>query len=230
MLHAVLTDCTSNASLWTGVVLFESAFTSYTGKLQLLDQLILERSSIMTGVKKLKDKEREAIAQKAFAVASGLKAIATVTGNILLKESMSISLAQLKYRNISETIDRVGRIADEANLHAAELAAAGIPQSQVDELSQLRHQLTGILGSTREALIKRNKNTQLTKALMKEMDGLLKNSLDPLVEVLRAAHPGFAISYTEARSIIDYQGKKNPKPGTPLPPEDLNLPKNPHVS
>ena len=211
MLHAVLTDCTSNAPLWTGVALFQTAFTSYSGKIQLLDQLILERSSIMTGVRKLKDKEREAIAQKAFAIASGLKVLAKVTGNTLLKEQMSISLSELRYDSSTDVLSHVGAITDAANLYATDLAEAGIPQNQIDELSQLRDQFAEILGSTREALIKRSKNTRLTKALMKEIDDILKDNLDPLVEVLRASHPGFAISYTEARSIVDYQGKKNPK-------------------
>ncbi|MBI3239762.1 MAG: hypothetical protein HYZ43_13115 [Flavobacteriia bacterium] len=100
-------------------------------------------------------------------------------------------------------------VKDAAVQYAQELADYGILQTQIDELVIHVEQLKTIFGSTRDAIITRGKNTKLIKESIREIDSILKMSLDKLVKVLASDYHEFALAYELAREVVDLHGKKH---------------------
>jgi len=206
----------SNQAVWSTIPACEPIYDLFCAKMEQLQQLAFDQEAAMLGVKKVKDKERRLTAKRARKIANALRIYAGATGNTALLEQVSFRDSDLDYSSSTSTLQLMGQVSEAAVAHAATLAGYGISQQQIDEFEQMREHLVAAFASTRSAIVDRGKNTELITELIREINGILRNSLDKFVEILKEDHPEFAIAYRKAREIVDLPGKKNKK-GT-LPP------------
>lgn len=216
MYRAVESLCTANAAVWNGVPAFVAAYGHFTTKLNALDQLVLNQDVRTVGVKDVKDQQREETADLTHKIASALRVLGKNTDDKSLLAMLHFPDSDLYYRGSATVLKLMNRVKDAAVQQAAALADYGIPQTQVDELVLRVNQLSVTFGTTRNAIVDRGKTTELINETIREIDTLLKKELDLLVEVLKADHHAFALSYQLAREIVDLHGKKH-KPGDETP-------------
>lgn len=209
MYKAVESVCTVNEAVWNGVPAFAAAYGNFTAKVATLEQLELNQDVRSVGVKDVKDQEREAAADLAHTIASALRVLGKNAGNTSLLALLHFPDSDLYYRGSATTIKLMSRVKDAAVQHTASLADYGIAQAQIDELVMRVDQLSATFGSTRDAIVDRGKTTELITETIREIDALLKKELDLLVEVLKADHHDFALSYQKAREVVDLHGKKH---------------------
>ena len=209
MYRAVQMVCASNEAVWNTIPAFVTAYDRFTLKISEIDQLIISQDSGIIGVKKLKDKERTETADLAYKIALSLQAFANETGDTLLLEQLHFSRSDLSYKASKDAFLLMNRVKDTAVQYAQELADYGILQSQIDDLVMHVEQLKTIFGSTRDAIIDRGKNTKLIQENIREIDGILKKTLDKLVGVIASDYHDFALAYELARDVVDQHGKKH---------------------
>jgi len=209
MFRIVQSVCASNQSAWNGLQPFVTAHTSFNDKLVLLDQLIYEQGKATVGIRKVKDEERLETGKRANKIANALRVYATTTGNTVLSEQLKFSLSDLTQRSNTEAMQLIGRVVEAASANPDVLAGFVITQQDIDDLIQRHHYLVEAFGSVRGAIVNRTKNTSQIEGLIREITSLLKNTLDPMVELLHDDQPDFAKLYKNARNIVDYKGKKH---------------------
>jgi archaellum component FlaC len=209
MYKTVQSVCASNQAVWNAVPAFVTAYDRFTIKVTELDQLVFAQGTGTIGVKKVKDKEHEETANRAHKVASALRALATDTSNTVLLAQLHFSHSDLLHGSNASVIQLMTRVKDAAISEVMALAAYGIMQAHIDDLVARIEQLSVTFGSTRNAIVDRGKTTKLIKEAIREIDQILKMSLDQLVEVLKEDNHDFALSYEKAREVVDLHGKKH---------------------
>jgi len=220
MYKAVQTVMASNGNVWNEIPAFVNAYDRFSEKVLLLDQLAFEQGTGTIGVKKVKDKDRSEAIELTNRIASALRVFATNTNDMGLFEQVHFSHSDLDVSGNLQTLQFINRVEIGALAHASELSDYGISEEMILDLVQRHEQLITALGSTRDAIVNRSKNTVLIKALIKEIDVILKMILDELVEVVKKEFPDFAISYHKAREVVDAHGKKHKSIGLTEPPLD----------
>lgn len=210
----------SNSSIWTGIQAFTNAHDNFIAKLVELRQLSFEQDSELLGVKDVKDRERIETAEKAWRIAGSLRSLAYDSKDTVLKARMKFAASELRYSNVSVTLELLERVRTAATDHAPELVERGILQADIDDYVDSCDRLTTAFGTTRNAILNRKEQTKQITDHIREIDDLLKNNLDQLVEVQKKAHPKFVARYHSARMVIDHPGKKN----NPLDPGAATMP------
>lgn len=217
MYHAVSVVCQAHTTVWETTPAFVQVYGVFVSKVTELEQQAYQHTQSLVGVRENKDLHREATIQKAEVIANALRSLAALSDDSVLKATMRFQHTQLEKAGATRLIQYLDSIIEAAGNHITQLPDYGVSQPKLDELIELRDQLVYRLGSTRDALVIRKSLTANLDLLVKEIDGLLKNTIDKLVLVLKADFPQFFLQYTAARVVVDHKGKTN-KPKNPLPP------------
>jgi len=221
MFDTVETSCDAHESDWETVSAFGEIYGLYKSKVAEARLLAYQHTQSLIGVRAYKDEERERAIEKVEVIANALRSLGAVSGEVKLNEHLRFSHTALIQSNATRLIQYVDSILEEAAAHTSELPAYGVSQEKLDEMMEIRDQLVVTLGTPRNAIVLRKTLTEAMDELVHEIDELLKNNLDPLVEVMKADFPKFSKLYKAARVVVDHKGKSN-KPKKPLPPTAPN--------
>ena len=196
-----------------------SAFDTYSGKLDQLEALGLEQSSATLGISDAKDTQLISSIEKAFIIVSAVGAYATSVGNDELIAKTDISISDLRFGSRVNCLLRIDRILVQANAHIAELEPFGISPADVAELETLRVALNTSFIAPRQAILNRKQITAAIHTLIREIDDVLKSSLDKLMIVVQPSDQVFFNKYTIARTILDYGTTHKAVPNSVVAPE-----------
>lgn len=204
MYKTVRNTVDANGTIWDGIPAIVSTVDHLRQMIQELESLDQEQRLAMLGVRKAKDELRAARIDVLVRLSGALYVLGKNSGNAILREQMKISTSYLMICPRQEFLSLVDRIVTAAIDHSSELQVYGIQTAEIDQLPAIREELEiGIL-STRAATVKRKIFTQQVDNLSRTIDDVLKNELDPLVKMLKGAHPVFVSSYFSSRLIINY--------------------------
>ena len=217
MYHTVSSVCETHASVWNTIPAFGQNYQLFLAKVAALEQEAYQHTQSLVGVTESKEVERKTAIEKAQIVASALRSLGSVSADTKLMAQLRFPQTRLLQAGATRLIQYLDSIIEAAGNHLTELPDYGISQYKIDELIQVRDQLTVTLGTPRNAIITRKILTDKLDQLTGELDHLLKDTLDELVLVLKPDYPEFANLYKAARVIVDQKGKSN-KPKPPLPP------------
>lgn len=203
-----------NSTSWSGLVAFETAFSDFVQKLEVLNELSYGQENVTIGVRVHKDVVRYSAIEKALEIAAMIKAFASATGSAELKAQMKITLSKIKFGRKNEALMLIDRIIEKANAHSSELVDFGLTQTKLDELHSVRIALGEAISSPRKAIIERKSITLSIDEKFEEMDELLKGQLDHLVYTLKIQAPKLYKDYNAARLVIEPPHGKSPSNGT----------------
>lgn len=108
---------------------------------------------------------------------------------------------------------------EKANARKTELATYHVVQANIDELAAAFGDFEGAKERPRNAAVTRVVQTESLAELIRDANGILRNTLDPLVNLFRRSNSKFVAGYHAARVIIDRPATNaSPKPPTPPTP------------
>lgn len=191
----------SNAS-WTGLPALGTAFTAFSEKLNQLETLRYSQAFITTGVGIVKSEKRKEIAQLVIPISNGIKAFATSTKNIELREMLRFSPSDFKYKSDLRVVLLIDTVIEQASVHLTELGDFGVTQQKLDELIATRKDLKILMSSPRVAIIDRKQVTNRIRSTVNEIDRLLKSQMDMLISILKVQDLAFFTKYKSTRIII----------------------------
>ena len=226
MYRIVIASFNGHAADWNALLALQTAYDKLVLKTTTLEQLAAEQGNKLIGVKALKDKDRDAAIAKAELIANGLRALASETKDVALKEQLRFSPSVLRDASALKLMKCFNRVREAANLHSGVIAGYGVDPQLLPEFFDSCDHLSEVLDSTRNAIVERAQQTAIMKELQKEIDVLLKESIDPLMKVVQVTHPDFYKHYKSARKIIDLKGKTKNDPVPVVPPANSGGPFN----
>jgi len=227
MYKLVISTCTEHPAAVSSISSLQPVITDVELKVQLLEDLALEQSSLLMGIKEKKDKHRLTTIAKLQSVAGALEAYALASGDTVLRTKVHLAPSILKIQAGFKTMQAIDRVLEAANDHIPDLQLSGILPADITDLQTLRDELDVLFMAVRNAIAERKTKTKDVRKLMRELDNLIKGQLDNLVLVIRDAHPQFFDRYHAARMVVDYKGKTkslsppSDLPGLIPPPENI---------
>jgi len=106
-----------------------------------------------------------------------------------------------------------------ANTKKTELATLQVTQANIDELDDALQAFNSAKASPRTSTAERAAHTQSLASLIRETSGILKNQIDPLVNLFRRTNADFVAGYRSARVVVDRAATRAAAaPSTPIPP------------
>lgn len=193
----------ANAPAWEGIPAMVGTVQEFNTKVEKLDELGYIHGMATAGTRSTKDLYKSETIDLAERIAGALKSLAGVTGNLELKEALNFSRSKLRFSSNAKTIILIDTIIIKGMAYSTELEAYGISSSDLQELQDRRVTLNGLLPSTRTSIINRMEFTARIDLMVKELDNILKDMIDPQMLVLKKDHPEFFRKYTFSRNIIE---------------------------
>jgi hypothetical protein len=200
----------ANATSWEGIPAFVSKIEEFDAKVHLMEEKEQYQKTVSLGVGLVAKTGKEEGYNKLLRIAAALKAHASNTKDTkLLLEVKFLKSATLNKSHM-EFLTKVDTVIDRANEHASELVNFGITLAEIESLSAYRTELDALLNSHRMATIKRKSTNEELSVLEKELDSLIKYSIDSLMIILKVSNPEFYSKYMNARMVIDYGHRSKP--------------------
>ena len=207
MYKALKTIIADNEANWSGLPAFANAYASFADRLTALEQSMYNQNLALIGVSAVKNAKKAIVVDKAYAISSALVAFAVVNNDVELINHMKIAKHELNGASNDLILVLVDRIILRATDLVGQLSDYGVDQSSIEELQLLRDELDTQINAPRNAIIDRKGQTSRIKALVRELDALIKLQLDKLMVILKEEHPEFFITYKNARMIVDHKNR-----------------------
>jgi hypothetical protein len=213
MYKAVEAHCTNNQTIIATSAAFQASFSSFSSKLATLVTTESSAQKQTKGTALDKDSLKEVLIQAAYDIASLVFAYANKAKNETLKQSVNFSITDLDRLKDEFIVPVCTNIKAAATANLASLADYGVTAAKLTALQTNMDNYASATPKPRLAKTQKTTDNKNVKAVMKEIDDLLKNELDKTVVVFRAANPNFVTKYTEVRKIVDpgTSGKKAEK-------------------
>lgn len=190
--------------VWGNTPKFVSTFGTFSSKFEALKIHAEKERSYVVGVRQTRDENRKNTAALAIRVSSALTALGGDLKDLELIARMRITENQLNNRTHADTVILLDRIILYAQEHASALVDYGISEQILSDLIVRRDDLVVGIFSPRKAILKRKDSIAMMSKLSREMDEILKNSLDKLVIVLREESEEFHSAYFNSRMVLSY--------------------------
>ncbi len=203
---------------FAAIPILTTAIESLISGANLIGALDARQSGRRDGVLGGKKDATRLLLDLTMIVAGAVRAFATITGDIVLKDQMTFSRSSLAELPDEAIDDKAQVIHDTATTHLAALTANyGINAAR---LTSLQDRITAYglaVNSPRGATIDISSIVGLIDAqILKDRD-LLENVIDPLMLQLAESNPALYARYKAARIIVDINTGKPEKPeATPV--------------
>jgi hypothetical protein len=204
-----------NAQFWAGILGFEEIVESLEGKIgAILARSIKQKAR--TGFTAQKKAAFQAMVDTGFTVCSGLKALASATGNAQLLAQSDFSRSDLARGRAADVVNRCQTILTLGEEHKVALAAKyHVVAADQTALSGAIATFTSVQTKPRQGLAASASATTDLVTLFEELDVILNEQLDPLMTTFRFTQPTFFAEYETARTIVDSaasHGEEEPAP------------------
>jgi hypothetical protein len=176
-----------------------------------------ERMGKTTGKHAVMDEAEDALMTATIIVASALSAFARSVGNTQLKERVHISETYLRHARSNEQINIAKITYDLAKANEQGLAAFGVDSTMLDDLMSRVSSFEAAVKQWSSGVAERVGARTAVGELFVQADEVLKEDLDPIMQVFRVKDPEFYNDYRAARVIKDI-GVRHNKTGQPTTP------------
>lgn len=203
MYKAVEAHCNANQTIIATSVAFLASFNAFVAKLASLFTSESSAQKQTKGVALDKDALKAILIQAAYDIASVVFAYASKSKNETLKQSVNFSITDLDRLKDEFIVPVCTNIKKAANDNLVALADYGVTAAKLTALQTNMDNYASATPKPRLAKTQKTTDNKNVKAVMKEIDDILKNEMDKTVVVFRAANPNFVTKYTEVRKIVD---------------------------
>jgi hypothetical protein len=203
MYSTVLKDLQNNTSVWESIPAFKTILTQYEEIVNHLTDLARQQQLKPTGASKTKEEKRDSLIDSVIAVAGGLRALATDSGNQELRDNITITSSDLQIARDQDALATANQIAQAATDNLEQLTNYGITSQLVDTLKERIAEFHEAAVQPRLIITNRKNTTQSIEDLIHEVDIILEEKLDMLMEQFKLSQPDFYNKYQNNRMIVD---------------------------
>jgi hypothetical protein len=212
---AVLDD---NQKVWSGMAPFVTAVQDLKELIAAIDESAQTQQTPTSGAAVDKHSARDSLEDVLFLTCEALGVVAHTANDNDLAALVDLTPSSIHKLADEELANRATTILERANAKKGELAALNVTSANIDELN---HALNGYKASKEkpsEKVAVRAAETQSLASLIREASGILRNRIDPMVNLFRRSNPKFVASHRSARVVVDRAATHaSPKPPPPPP-------------
>jgi hypothetical protein len=204
-------------SVWNGTAPFVAAVTKLNNNLAAIDTAA-QKQETPSGATIDKETSRDALEDVLFLMCEALSVLGHTAGDHDLTASTNVSASSLNKLDAESLSNRAASVLAAANAKKTDLATLQVTQANIDELNDALQAFNTAKSSPRTQTAERVAQTQSLASLLRETSGILKNEIDPLVNLFRRTNPDFVAGYRSARVIVDRAATRAAKPSAPTTP------------
>lgn len=206
-----------NHSLWSGMAPLVTSVQEFEAKLAAIDGTAQKQETPTTGATVDKASARDALEEVLFLTCEALGVIGISGHDNDLVALTDFTPSTLHRLGDEELANRATTILEKANAKKPELATFQVTQTNIDELSQALQSFKDSKEKPRTVTANRTAETGSLESLIRDANGILRNQIDPMINLFRRSNSKFVAVYRSARVIIDRPGTHaSPKhPPTP---------------
>lgn len=208
-----------NQPVWSGTGPFVTAVQDLSDVIAAIDQSAQTQETPMTGVTVDKHSARESLEDVLFLICEALGVIGHTANDNDLIALVDLTPSGMHKLSDEELANRATTILERANAKKTDLATLNVTQTNLDELTQTLQAFKATKERPREAVATRAAETQSLASLIRRGNDILRNRIDPMVNLFRRLDSKFVASYRSARVVVDRRATHaSPKPPAPPPP------------
>ena len=209
-------------AVWNGMAPFVASVTAFKTKLSDIDAAA-QRVEAPSGATVDKTGARDDLEDVLFLMCQALKVLGHSSDDNDLFALTNLSASDIHRLTESELSNRAVSVLAEANARKTALATMQVTQANIDELGQAIQDFNTAKTAPRTDTADRSAHFKSLAELIREENDILRNQIDPSVNLFRRTNPEFVAGYKSARVIVDRAashaaGKTNGAPeATPKP-------------
>lgn len=195
--------CTERNAIVATSPAFQATFNTFRAKKSALVTSFELEAQALKGIAMDKKQAKQLLATQFADVAALVYAFAFNAKNNTLKEAVNFSFTDLNRMKDDEINKVCANIRKAAWDNLVSLADYGVDEALIGSMDEILDNYQANTTGPRTAITnRRNYNTVIAEQI-KEIDALLKNSLDKIAVKFKKNHPDFYRTYTYNRVIVD---------------------------
>jgi hypothetical protein len=192
----------TNSAIWSPMAPFGVAVTDLTNKLTEIDAMAQKHES-PSGATADKADARDDLEDVLFLACRALSVLAHGANDNELLALCRTSQSALGELDAQALSTRAANVLAAANARKTELATLQVTQANLDEFTQRIAAFNEMRTGPREATATHRADTQSLRRLIQEASDILRDRIDPMVDLFNRSHPDFVAGYKAARVIVD---------------------------
>ena len=218
MLKTVSAYMEEKKTLWNTMAPLQTAMTDFDAELARIDA-DAQVHEAPVGATTDKADARDALEDVTFLMCEALSFVAHTAGDNDLTALTRVSRTTLDRMSAEELSNRATSVLAKANAHKTELQQIQVTQANIDEVSAALTEFNDAKTGPRTATAERAALTERLPNRVKAATDILRNRVDPLVNLFSRTNPDFVAGYENARAIVDraatHKTKAATAPATP---------------
>jgi hypothetical protein len=189
-------------AIWSTMTRLQAAMTKLDAKIVEIDAAAQQHET-PDGATVDKAEARDALEDVMFLACEALSVVARDAGDNDLAALTRVTRTTLDRMGEEELSNRAAAVLAQANTHKTELAALQVTEANLDEFSDALTEFNATKAGPRTATGARVALTESLPRLVREATDILRNEVDPLVNLFSRSNPDFVRRYENARAIVD---------------------------
>ena len=179
----------------------------FNDKLVVITGHEAQYTTAAAGATASKNSAAAALIDVVLRVANALSVLGNNTGNEQMKAECRLRQYGLNRKRALELIKISSRVAEIAQQHVSELDAYGIVDSDIGSLAAAIVSFSKAREEQQQRLAEIKSGRRMLYKDMVVADSILKNEIDPLMELINGSDPGFYNQYWAAQVIKDLRAR-----------------------
>jgi hypothetical protein len=206
-----------NHAVWNTMTPLQAAVTELDAKIVEIDTAAQQHET-PRGATEDKADARDALEDVTFLACEALSVLAHSAEDNDLAALTRVTRTTLDRMGGEELSNRAAAVLAQANTHKTELATLQVTQANIDELSEALTEFNAAKAGPRTATAARAALTKSLPNLIREATDILRNKIDPMVNLFSRSNPDFVAGYENARAIVDRAATHKAKAAVAPPP------------
>ena len=212
MFTAVIAVADQFQAVWSTMAPFAAAFHRFEDKVQAVNDAAQKQGTATAGASLDRENARDALEDVLFLICQALKVLAHQANDNELRTLTDVSSSSLHVMNDVELENLANTIKAQTVARAAQLATLQVSAGNLAELATAIDNFKEVKSAPRAATANRVAHTGALSQLIREASDVLRNELDPMVNLFVRTNPEFVAAYRAARVIVDRTGNRSSKP------------------
>ena len=220
MLKTVSAYMEEKKTVWNTMAPLQTAMTDFDAEVAQIDTAA-QMHETPNGATVDKADARDTLEDVTFLACEALSVIAQTAGDNDLAALTRVTRTTLDRMSAEELSNRATSVLAKANAHKTELQPLQVTQANIDELNDALTEFNAAKAGPRTATAARAALTEALPKRVKAATDILRNRVDPMVNLFTRSNPDFVAGYENARAIVDraatHKAKAAAAPETPQP-------------
>ena len=212
MFEAVIAVLEAYQAVWSVMAPFASAVLRFKDKVQAINTAAQKQATATAGASLDREQARDALEDVLFLACQALKVLAHQANDNELRTLTDVTPSTLHVLSDVELTNLATNIKAQTLPRVAELATFQVSAENLAELNSAIEDFNEAKSSPRAATANRMVQTGALPELIREASDVLRNELDPMVNLFGRSNPELVAAYRAARVIIDRVGSRQTKP------------------